>query len=504
MTVPFATIPTNLRVPLFYGEVNNSQANGSLGINQRVLIIGQMVAAGTAAPNIPVISAGVGDARGKYGMASMLSNMLESYRANDSFGEVWCLPLTDDGTAAAATNTITITGTPTANGVISLYIGGGGRWGDGTGLYNIPVTTVSTPTTIAAAIVAAITADKQCPVTAANTAGVVTLTAVNKGLAGNDIDVRTNYLGNLGGQYTPAGLTVTIATPQCTGGLVNPVLTTALANCGSTPFDFIVMPYTDTTSLNALDAFLNAQTGRWSWSQQIYGAYFAAARGTFGTLTTLGAARNSQYGCILGIFDTPTPSWIVAAQLVGAIAPSLRNDPGRPVQTLPITGMLAPPTASQFPLSQRNSLLFSGIATFNADQAGVCHVENMITTYQTNAYGSADASYLEIETMYLLAYVLRYMSNLVTSKYGRMKLAANGTRFAAGAAIVTPNILKAEIIAAYQTLEFNGYVQNSKAFAAGLIVEQNATNPNRVDCLWPGTLINQLRIFALLAQFRLQ
>jgi phage tail sheath gpL-like len=296
---------------------------------------------------------------------------------------------------------------------------------------------------------------------------------------------------------------VTIATPQCTSGATNPSLTTALANCGDTLFDFIVLPYTDTASLNALDTFLNAQSGRWAWSQQIFGGYFTVARGTFGTLTTLGAARNSQYGSILGVNDSPTPSWIVAAQLVGAIAPSLRNDPGQPLQTLPITGMLAPPTASRLPLSQRNSLLFSGISTFNTDQAGVCHVENMITTYQTNAFGNPDSSYLQVETMYLLAYVLRFMSGIVTSKFGRMKLAANGTRFAAGAAIVTPNVIKAEIIAAYQWLEFNGYVQDSKAFAANLIVEKNATNPNRVDCLWPGTLISQLRIFALLAQFRL-
>ena len=51
---------------------------------------------------------------------------------------------------------------------------------------------------------------------------------------------------------------------------------------------------------------------------------------------------------------------------------------------------------------------------------------------------------------------------------------------------------------------FNGYAQDADAFAKNIIVEQNASNPNRVDVLWPGTLINQLRIFALLNQFRLQ
>jgi hypothetical protein len=79
-----------------------------------------------------------------------------------------------------------------------------------------------------------------------------------------------------------------------------------------------------------------------------------------------------------------------------------------------------------------------------------------------------------------------------------MKLAADGTRFAPGQPIVTPNIIKADQIAEYQTLVFNGYAQDAEAFAKNIIVEQNASNPNRVDVLWPGTLINQLRILRCL------
>ncbi|MFD2046816.1 hypothetical protein [Pantoea stewartii] len=72
-----------------------------------------------------------------------------------------------------------------------------------------------------------------------------------------------------------------------------------------------------------------------------------------------------------------------------------------------------------------------------------------------------------------------------------MKLAASGTKFASGAAIVTPNIIRAELIAQYSTLETNGFVQDSTGFASGLIVEQNSSNPNRVDVLWPGVLITR-------------
>lgn len=501
--IPFAQIPSNIRLPLFFAEVNNSQANSNAGVNQRTLIIGQMLAAGTATAGVPVISAGLGDAQTQYGTHSQLANMLASYRQGDNFGEVWCLPLVDDVAAAAATNTITITGAPTGNGAIALYIGGGGLWGDGTGRYQIGVTSVSTPTTIAAAIAAAITADANCPVSATATLGVVTLTALNKGLNGNDIDVRLNYQGALGGESIPAGLTIVIATPQCSGGLVNPTLTTALTNCGDTLFDFIVMPYTDATSLTAMDAFLNMATGRWSWSQQIYGGYFSAARGTIGTLTTLGTGRNSPNASILGFNDSPTPSWLIAAQLTAAAATSLRNDPGQPLQTLPIIGMLPPPVQSRFAMTSRNTLLYDGISTFTVGAAGTCRIENLITTYQKNAAGSPDNSFLEVETLYTLAYCLRYMKSVISSKYSRMKLAANSTRFAAGSAIVTPNILRSEMISSYQTLEFNGYVQDAASFAKNVIVEQNASNPNRVDCLWPGTLINQLRTFALLAQFRL-
>ena len=96
------------------------------------------------------------------------------------------------------------------------------------------------------------------------------------------------------------------------------------------------------------------------------------------------------------------------------------------------------------------------------------------------------------------------MRTQITSKFARMKLANDGSRFAPGSAIVTPKIIRAELIAQYRGLEFNGYVQDAQAFVAGLQVERNRQNPNRVDVLWTGTLINQLRIFAVLNQFRLQ
>jgi phage tail sheath gpL-like len=492
-TIPFKQLPANIRVPLFYAETDNSQANSSAA-NQRALIIGQVTAAGTATPNIPVQSQGLADAALVGGPGSMLHLETLAYRQNDSFGEVWYLPLADAVGAVAATGSVAFTAAATANGTLSLYVAGT--------LVAMPVLTTQTTAQLATALAAAISATPNLPVTATASTSTVTLTALNKGVGGNDIDLRFNYRGVAGGETLPAGLAATIT--AMASGAGTPTLTAALANLGDMTFDFIVCPYNDGASLDALAAALNDTTGRWSWSAQLYGHVFAAKRGTVGTLTTFGVTRNDQHASVMGFNDSPTANWIWAAALAGAAATSLRADPATPLQTVVIQGVLAPPLASRFQLTDRNTLLYDGISTFLVGADGSVAIENLITTYQKNAFGTPDNSYLQVETLFTLAFVLRYLKGIVTSKYARVKLADNSARLAPGSNVVTPNMIRADLIAAYRTLEDNGVVQNGDAFKSGLIVQRNSQNPNRVDILWPGTLINQLRIFALLAQFRLQ
>lgn len=493
MSVAFHNIPANLRVPLFFAEVDNSQANSGQQTS-RALIIGQITASGAATPNTPIISQGVADAVTQGGAGSMLALMTAAYRAADNFGELWYLPLADDPTATAASGSITVGTAPIANGTVYLYVAGV--------RITLPVASTQTTAQIATALAAAINATPNLPVSASAATNVVTLTALNKGLAGNDIDIRLNYLGARGGESTPQSLGLTIA--PMAGGAVNPSLSTGLANLASKTFDYIVCPYTDATSLAAIATLLNDQTGRWSWDMQLYGHCFSAYRGTLGAQTTFGSGMNNQHISVLGFNDSPTPSWVIAADFAATSAVSLRADPATPLQTLALSTMLAPPLQSRFALSDQNTLLFTGISTFTVDDAGVVRLQKVITTYQKNAFGQPDNSYLGVETLFTLAAVLRDMAGVITSKFPRMKLAADGTRFGAGANIITPNIARAALIAEYQHLETDlGWVQDSATFAKEVIVQQNTQNPNRLDVLWPGTLINQLNIFAVLAQFRL-
>ncbi|QNO00907.1 tail sheath protein [Serratia phage vB_SspM_BZS1] len=495
MTVPFNRLPSNQRAPFFYAEFDNSMANTATAI-QRTLLIGQMLSTATAAPGIPQKVSSDSAVAGICGSGSMLHNMMTAYLANDISAELWILPLADGATGTtAATGKLQVVTAAAATGVLSLYIAG----------VRVQLTVVSTDdnVAVAAAIAAVINGQSKLPVIAevdSAATDTVKLTAKNKGAHGNSIDIRLNYQGAAGGEETPQGMELKITVMA--GGAGAPALTDALGNLQDRAFDFIVNPYTDTTSMDAVKEFLSDSTGRWSYAQQLYGHSFGALAGTYGSLSAAGEARNNQHETLLGINGSPTPAYLWASALTGAIAPSLRNDPGRPTQTLTISGVLAPPLEDRFSLTERNNLLYSGISTFTVADDGSVQVEKTITTYQKNKFGDADDSYLNIETLFLLMFVTRFLRTQITSKFSRMKLANDGTRFAPGSAIVTPNVIRAELIAQYRTLEYNGYVQDSAAFAKTLLVERNSSNTKRIDVLWTGTLIDQLEIFALLNQWR--
>lgn len=492
MAVSFNNIPSNIRVPLFYAEVDNSRA-GYFQQQNRTLIIGQKLSGGSAAANVPVFCSSGDQAKQLCGVGSMLERMVTKYRENDTFGEVWILPLADNVAGTQAEGEIAVTGPATGAGTLNLYIAGQ--------RVQVAVASGDSATEIGDAIEAAVNANTSLPVTADNAAGTVTLTARHKGLVGNDITIIENYLSSLGGETRPAG--VGIAITAMSGGTTAPDMATALANLADESFDYIIHPYTDTTSLNALQDYLGDVAGTWSWAKQLYGGGFSARRGSVADLQTFGDARNDQHMSVLGFDGIPNAVYEVAAAYGAQAAKSLSIDPARPLQTLPLLGILAPQVADRFSLTERNTLLFTGVATSYVE-SGTVRIERAVTTYQQNTFGQPDPSYLDVETLFTLATVLRRLRYSITQKFPRHKLANDGTRFGDGQAIVTPKIIRSELLATYAEMETLGLVENREAFEANLIVERDATDPNRVNVLYPPDLVNALRIFAVLAQFRLQ
>jgi phage tail sheath gpL-like len=152
-----------------------------------------------------------------------------------------------------------------------------------------------------------------------------------------------------------------------------------------------------------------------------------------------------------------------------------------------------------------NAMATSGLAIQKCwAGSGFPQIAREQTTYQLNLYGYGDDAWELVTTLHTLAKLIRNQRHAITSKYPRHKLANDGTRFGPGQAIVTPGVIKAELIGQYRIEEYNGLVEDARNFKRHLIVERDPNNPNRLNTLWPPDLINQLRIFGVLAQFRLQ
>lgn len=416
MTISFNTIPSNTLVPIFYAEMDNSAANTAQDSGAS-LLIGHANNGAEIVANSLVLMPSADYARQICGAGSQLARMVEAYRQTDPFGELYVIAV-PESTGAAATVTLTVTGAATETGTVNVYVG--------RTRVQAPVTNGDNVATIASSIQDAINAVPTLPFTASSSAGVVTLTARHKGLCGNEIPVSLNYYGFGGGEVLPAGVQIAVATG--TAGTGAPVLTGAVAAMADEPFDYIGLPFNDTASVNTLVTEMNDTSGRWSYARQLYGHVYTAKIGTLSELVTAGDQFNQQHITLAGYEkETQTPADELAASRTARAAVFIRNDPARPTQTGELVGMLPAPKGKRFTMTEQQTLLSHGVATAYVE-SGVLRIQRDVTTYRKNAYGVADNSYLDSETLHTSAYVLRKLKSVITSKYGRHKLASDGTR----------------------------------------------------------------------------
>ena len=503
MPISFSNIPANIKIPLYWVEVDPSMA-GLPSINLKALLVGTMLSGGTATPNVPIPIGRQSLADTKFGIGSELDRMVQAYYSNNFANEMWCLPLAEPTGGSAATGTIDITAAPTQAGTIHLYVAGS----------HIPVNVMTTDTVddIAGAIADAIAAyyddgNPALPVTAVAALGVVTLHCTFKGVGGNEITVGMNYHGTVGSEITPPGLGITLpATGMLTGGVGVPDMAAAVGNIQKLDFEYVAMPYTDSDSLFLWDQEYGfTDQGRWGWMREQFGHVFSAKRGLYSDLLAFGDTNNSGVESVMAMeLTSPSPAFEVAAAYAAKAQRALINDPARPLQTLSLNNIKLAPVQDRFDFQELNSLASHGLAIQDAGSDRQPKILREQTTYQFNLYSQGDDAYELVTTLATLAKVLRNQKHAITSRFPRSKLADDGTKFGPGQAIVTPGLIKAELVNEYQQDMWNGLVENLREFKAHLIVERDNTDPNRVNVLYPPDLINQLRIFAVLAQFRLQ
>jgi len=486
--IAFNEIPNDLLIPVTWVEFDATRANQGPAIMPfHGLIFSQKLAAGTGAVDTLHLISNADQAGALAGRGSLAHEQAKAWFSQRPGIETWLMLVADHASGTAATKTILVANAPTSNGTFSLYL-------EGTRI-SVAVLATDDVAGVAAKIKAEIDLYTDLQFTATVSTATVTLTARNKGEAANSFDVRHSFQP---GEYLPAGLALTIANGVT--GATNPVLTSAIAALGDEWFNVLVYPWVDATSLTAIETEL---ASRFTAQRSIDGYGFGSSSVAYASLVTLGGTRNSPHHSVVAApGDSPLiPPWQHAAMVAAQAGAALKLDPARPVKTLELIGGKQTATTAKYTDLERNSLLQNGISTTVAAAGGKVRLEQLVTTYSTNAAGAPDTAYQLANTMFTLAYLRYSFRNRMATRYPRHKLADDGTRADPGQPILTPSGGKAEALMWFREMEGLGLVEGYEQFEAELVVERNETDANRLDFLMPPDLMNQLIVTAARMQF---
>lgn len=471
-------VPNNFIVPFVGIDIDSSFASqGGAVMPFKALMIGQKTASGTLSQGVLQQVFSIADVIGYAGNASMLHAMARRWFAQTQYTETYIITL-DDAVGTQATVDLTITGTSaTEDGQLVIEINGD--------RIATAVAVGDTPTDVAAAIDARMADFDYLPWTSSPTAGVVTFTATNDGVAAGDGDFR---LGDNPTDKVPAGLSASFG--AITPGTVDPDIQDAIDAIGDVKFNVIANPYNDDTNLDALETYLETQYGAMYMRD---GLCYQAMRGTVSELTTFstGGNRNCQHAVLIDAGNRRCSTYELAAAYAGIAAREMEADPGSPLHRVTLQGIRVNASSERRSAAERNTLALAGVATLT-DEVGV-QTDSTVTMYLKNSAGATDTSYRYQNTLYILGYTRWDWVNTLNTKYARARLAQSAEGFRANIKVITPVSAKMETISWFLKHREGGLFQGSESdFANGVVAYIPEDNPNRLEIQVSPDLVNQL------------
>ncbi|HDL8234138.1 TPA: phage tail sheath subtilisin-like domain-containing protein [Yersinia enterocolitica] len=460
--IAFDSIPSSIRKPGQYFEFNLKLAVRTLPANaQKVLILGQMLDSGTQPPLKPMSVFSADEAALSFGYGSIAHLMVMTAIKTYAYLDLTVIGISDAGAGQAATGTLTITGPASAQGVVSLWVGDT--------RVDVAVSAADTAPVIAAALKAAVDNQPELPVNATVAAGVLTLTAKNKGAAGNDIHLKA--------QTTASGTTAVVV--AMTGGAIDPDIAPALAAVIAAGHNVIISPFSTQSALTALRTHLDFVSGPMEQRGAVAAAGWA---GTLAAGTTLAESINSgriTLGWHKGSVRLPAE---LAAAYGACIASE--EDPARPLNTLTLALDVTDIENRPGRTEQQNAL-YNGLAPFEVGAGDTVQIVRAITTYTRNATGVDDVSLLDLTTIRTLDYVRKACRERIALRFPREKLSTR-----------TPPLVESELYDVLLKLEELEIVEEVEANKAALIVERDSQDSNRLNARIPTDVVNGLHVFA--------
>lgn len=461
--VSFDSIPSSIRKPGDYFEFNTKLAVRTLSANsQTVLLVGQRLATGSVAANVPTDIYSDSEASKYFGEGSQLHLMAKAAIKSYGYLSLTAIAVDDAAAGIAAAGKLTFSGPASGAGTVKVWIGDV--------RIDIAVSSADTSAVIAAAAAAALTDASSLPVTATAAAGVVTVMAKNKGLAGNGIF--------LDASCDASGASVVVT--AMTGGANDPDLTATLAAVQASSYTSIVCPFATSDALTATRTFLDYVSGP---MEQRPATAVAGWSGSLSSGTTLAKALDSGRISIAWHRGSKCQPCEIAAGYAAVIASE--EDPARPLNTLPIAALDVTSVTNWPSRTEQEAALRNGVTPLEIGSGNTVQIVRAITTYTTNTAGVSDVSLLDLTTIRTLDYVRKSCSERIALRFPREKLSSRSASKA-----------RSELLDVLLKLEELEIVENVADNAAGLIVERDAQDVNRLNAKIPTDVVNGLHVFA--------
>lgn len=350
-------------------------------------------------PDVPIQIPSVRNVEAMFGTGSVLSEGLKTafQCCPNQAIEIYALPRADAAAGVAAVYTITLTGTATTDGQIDLY------WGEGE--YNITaaVNIGDDATVIAAEILDETPA--QFPFTVVAAAGVLTLTAKNKGTVGNGLNIVPNWHNRQ--NYMPKGVEIVVA--QTIQGSVNPEPLNYLDVLGECCYCCIGMLYSDADWQDGMITYLED-----SWAcdkPQCFGHGYTYNQGSMGQIL----ATDTNSGVISRLaqcVEDPILGYLKVAAYTSLSCCATVQNPELSIQG-PNYGVLScliqPESCTQcFSFDEQNQLRDTGFVVTVPVHGGTGlmtspMITNDITNYRYDEMGRPNATFRDVSSRRLAA-----------------------------------------------------------------------------------------------------
>lgn len=447
-------------------EFKDLRGGNIVYLPQRIAIVGQGATASVYATTKQRVTSAF-DAGSLYGFGSPVHLAVQKLLPTNGDGvgtiPVTIYPLDDDGAGVASAGDITPSGSPT---VAASYI---------VRINNIDsesfvISVGDSVADIVAAMTAAINANVDMPVVAADNATDVTITSKWKGTSANDIVVEV--VGS-----ATAGNTFTITQPV--GGLVNPDVDDALAQIGNV-WETMLINCMDVADTVTLGKFTTFGDGRW-------GALVRKPLIVFtGNLATTAASaivipdarKTDKINVQLvapGSNDLP---FAVAARQVARIAVIANNNPPQDYGSQQATGLVPGADGDQWLYTDRDLAVKGGSSTIEVKDS-VINISDVITFYHPT--GDPTPAYRFVVDIVKLQNILFNLDLIfATPEWDGAPLIPDDQPTSNRSA-KKPKMAKAAAATMIDQLALEAIISDPETAKASLEAGINGANPKRLD-----------------------